>query len=104
MHQYFDDQSAGFGPQVTPGAGNRCDAAIAWCKQHGLLLRIGEYGFPDNAAGHKEAKTMLDKLVASGVAVGAAYWASGPWWGNDWNIVGPGKSNGQLNTLRQYMG
>lgn len=103
VHQYFDGNSSGTSSQVTAGAANRVDSFIAWAEKVGVDFFLGEWAFPDNADGHREAEAMLRKLTASKRCVGAAYWAGGPWWPSDWNIVAPGKGNGQLATLKKFM-
>lgn len=103
MHQYFDGNSSGTSGEVAPDAATRLDAAIAWCKQNGQKMFLGEFAFADTPAGHTAATTVLTKLRDSGVCEGAAYWAAGPWWPADWNIIGPGKGNGQLTTLKKFM-
>lgn len=104
VHQYFDTDSSGTKNVVVEGAATRVNAITAWAKARGVQLYLGEWAFPDTPEGHREAHAMLRTMADSGVWIGAAYWASGPWWKKtDWNIVGPGSGNGQLNTIRKFM-
>jgi endoglucanase len=101
-HQYLDRSSSGTSPVAHPGSGDRVVDACAWAVERGERFFIGEWAFSSSKEGAKEAVRFLGNLAAYNGkgCLGSAYWASGPWWKPDWNIVGPGMANGQLDVLR----
>jgi endoglucanase len=105
-HQYLDRSSSGTSPVAHPGSGDRVSEACAWAAGRGERFFIGEWAFSSSKEGAVEAMRFLSNLDAhrGKGCLGSAYWASGPWWKPDWNIVGPGMANGQLGILRAVRG
>jgi len=91
MHQYLDSDGSGTSPTCvssTIGA-ERVRAATDWLKQNNLKGFLGEIGAGSNQVCIDAIKSALCAMQASGVWIGAAYWAAGPWWGDYFQSIEP---------------
>ncbi|KAF7294516.1 CBM1 domain-containing protein [Mycena kentingensis (nom. inval.)] len=86
MHQYLDSDGSGTNPTCvssTIGA-ERLAAATAWLKQTGFKGFLGEIGAGSNSACISAVQGAMCAMQQSGVWLGAAFWAAGPWWPADY--------------------
>ncbi|KAJ7285037.1 endoglucanase [Mycena rebaudengoi] len=91
MHQYLDSDGSGTSATCvssTIGA-ERLAAATAWLKANNLKGFLGEIGAGSNAACISAISGALCSMQQSGVWIGAAYWAAGPWWGTYFQSIEP---------------
>ncbi|KAF8071917.1 endoglucanase [Lyophyllum atratum] len=91
MHQYLDSDSSGTSATCvssTIGA-ERLAAATAWLKANNLKGFLGEIGAGSNAQCISAVKGALCSMQQSGVWIGAAWWAAGPWWGTYFQSIEP---------------
>ena len=87
-HLYLDDGSSGaYSKPITgtfdPMIGvNRAKPFVEWLKRNKKRGQLGEFGVPDN---DPRWLTAMDNLLSymHTQCVPVAYWAAGPWWGND---------------------
>ena len=93
VHQYLDDDNSGTSPQcVSPTIGSeRVAAFTGWLHENDLRGFLGEFAGADN----RQCLRALDDLLGyldlnDDVWLGWAYWAAGPWWGDDIYEVEPG--------------
>jgi endoglucanase len=84
LHSYLDPDDTGTYREPvkssTIGA-ERLAGAIAWSRQSGVRLFLGETGAPPDAVGLAAFRTMLTEISANpGVFWGVAVWGAGAWW------------------------
>ncbi|WPO99712.1 glycoside hydrolase family 5 protein [Pseudomonas sp. HR96] len=109
-HLYLDDGSSGayanpitgtFDPMIGV---NRAKPFVEWLKRNKLRGQLGEFGVPDN---DPRWLTAMDNLLSylHDNCVPLAYWAAGPWWGNDPLAIEPinGVSRPQWPTLSKWI-
>lgn len=84
MHQYLDSDSSGTSPTCVSSTIGRERLAVAteWLRRNNLKGYLGEIGAGSNAACIEAVKGALCSMQQSGVWLGLAWWAAGPWWGN----------------------
>jgi len=84
MHQYLDSDSSGTsGTCVSSTVGaERLQVATDWLKSKGLQGYLGEMGAGSNSQCITAIQGALCTMQTSGVWIGFAWWAAGPWWGN----------------------
>ena len=84
VHLYLDPDSTGTYRQPVPNAligHQRLAGAIAWSKQSGVKLFLGETGSPPDATGLAALKGVLDDVATNpDVFWGVCLWGAGPWW------------------------
>jgi len=84
VHNYFDSDGSGGGTDCVNSTigSTRMTAVVAWARQNGKKIWVGEIGTP-NTSTCKAAVTdfLTYATVNSDVLVGWAWWAAGPWWG-----------------------
>jgi aryl-phospho-beta-D-glucosidase BglC (GH1 family) len=87
-HQYFDADRSGKYAASYDAAGAHPDVGVElvrpfvdWLRSRQARGFLGEYGAPD---GDSRWLTVLERLLAylDANAIGSAYWAGGPWWGD----------------------
>ena len=90
MHNYLDPGESGQyqHPIASPGVGaQQLAPAIAWARQTGNRLFVGETGTPGDPT---SLAALRDELVAVADAPdvfwGLAMWGAGPWWPVDYNL------------------
>ena len=88
LHSYLDPDDTGTYREPvkssTIGA-ERLEGAIAWSRQRGVRLFLGETGAPPDATGLAAFRTMLGEISASpDVFWGVAVWGAGAWWKPDY--------------------
>ncbi|RXW25592.1 hypothetical protein EST38_g213 [Candolleomyces aberdarensis] len=91
MHQYLDQDGSGTSPTCvssTIGA-ERLAAATDWLKRNNLKGFLGEIGAGSNANCISAVRGALCSLQTSGVWIGVAWWAAGPWWGDYFQSIEP---------------
>jgi endoglucanase len=84
LHSYLDPDGTGTYRQpvasTTIGA-ERLAGAIAWSRQSGIRLFLGETGAPPDTMGLAALQTTLDEIAsAPDVFWGVAMWGGGAWW------------------------
>ncbi|KAG8823604.1 hypothetical protein FRC17_009289 [Serendipita sp. 399] len=91
MHQYFDTDGSGTNATcVSPTVGvERLTATTNWLKANGMKALLGEVGTGSNDGCITAVRDALCYMQQSGVWVGAAWWAAGPWWGNYFQSIEP---------------
>ncbi|RDB26262.1 Endoglucanase gh5-1 [Hypsizygus marmoreus] len=91
MHQYLDSDGSGTsGTCVSSTIGaERLAAATAWLKANNLKGFLGEIGTGSNDACIAAVKGALCAMQQSGVWIGVAWWAAGPWWGTYFQSIEP---------------
>lgn len=118
-HCYFDKDMSGAYKNSYDADGTTPDTGIEhvrpfveWCREKGVRGFVGEYGVPDNDT---RWLVVMDRFLAYLKAnkISSAYWAAGPWWGDYFLSIEPGKSTAtpstpvdrpQMLILRQYPG
>ncbi|KAF9048640.1 glycoside hydrolase superfamily [Panaeolus papilionaceus] len=91
MHQYLDSDSSGTSPTCVSSTIGRERLAVAteWLRRNNLKGYLGEIGAGSNAACIEAVKGALCSMQQSGVWLGLAWWAAGPWWGNYFQSIEP---------------
>ncbi|KAF9468040.1 endoglucanase [Collybia nuda] len=91
MHQYLDSDGSGTsGTCVSSTIGaERLAVATAWLKANNLKGFLGEIGAGSNANCIAAVKGALCSMQQSGVWLGFAWWAAGPWWGTYFQSMEP---------------
>ena len=84
LHSYLDPDGTGTYRQpvasTTIGA-ERLAGAIAWSRQSGIRLFLGETGAPPDTMGLTALQTMFNEIAsAPDVFWGVAMWGGGAWW------------------------
>ena len=108
VHQYQDTDSSGTSDQCvseTIGAERLADFT-AWLKKHKQKGFLGEFAGGKNSTCLKGLDNMLSHLDDNkDVWLGWAYWAAGPWWGEDIFTLEPkaGADRPQMTTLLKHM-
>jgi endoglucanase len=89
LHQYLDGDSSGTHNTCTSGAGDaRLRAFTAWARSHGAKAVLGEFGSARDETCLRELDNLLTFMDANrDVWIGWAYWAGGPWWGDDYPMT-----------------
>lgn len=91
LHQYFDADYSGSSAtcQSAPGTGaNQLQGVTQWLRTHGYQGFLAELAGADNTACHNAVESALSYLEAnSDVWLGWAWWAAGPWWGDDYILT-----------------
>lgn len=111
VHQYLDSDSSGRSGACIPGAGaRRLRPFTAWAQTHGKRGLLGEIGVGRNEACRGELVSALRHTQANAdVWLGWAYWAGGPWWGEDYEFsiepqaLDEGPPRPQLEYLRPFL-
>jgi endoglucanase len=84
VHSYLDPDGSGTyrKPVASATIGvERLAGAIAWSRQSGVRLFLGETGAPPDAPGVAALTAMLGSIAAApDVFWGVALWGAGPWW------------------------
>jgi endoglucanase len=84
VHLYLDPDSTGTYRQPVTNADigrERLAGAIAWSRQSGIKLFLGETGAPPDSMGMSALHVVLSQVVAApDVFWGIALWGAGPWW------------------------
>jgi endoglucanase len=84
LHLYLDPDSTGTYRQPVANAGigrQRLSGAIAWSRQNGVKLFLGETGAPSDSLGLSALQGVLTEVAAApDVFWGIALWGAGPWW------------------------
>lgn len=109
VHVYFDrDGSGSWSPRdqtVAVDQGEKMMAGVvAWAKEHGVHLIIGEHGGPDDNPAYMAAfERFVGWCVANGVPL--QYWGAGSWWPRtDHNALQySGGFKPQLDTLKKFI-
>lgn len=105
-HQYLDSNSAGHSEQcVGPDeAVARLQPFTAWLKQTGHRGFLGELGASPAPACVASLEAMLDHIDANSEYIGWTYWASGPWWPDDYPFLvrNDGGAYPQLDRLKDH--
>jgi Ca2+-binding RTX toxin-like protein len=110
-HVYFDHDGSGTyrgtydqeGAYPTVGV-DRVQPFLDWLDQNGVKGFIGEYAVPnDDPRWLDVLNTFVTALEANGLA--SAYWAGGPWWGDDKLAIEPhnGVNTAQMDVLEQHL-
>lgn len=88
VHQYLDRDSSGTNNACTPNAGSRrLEPFTQWARANRRRGFLGEFAAGRNDACSRELAALLDHLQANrDVWLGGAYWAGGPWWGEDYEF------------------
>ncbi|KAK7033176.1 OPT oligopeptide transporter protein-domain-containing protein [Favolaschia claudopus] len=91
MHQYLDSDGSGTSATcVSSTIGvERISNATAWLKSNNLKGFLGEIGAGNNAACISAVSGALCSMQQSGVWIGAAWWAAGPWWDTYFQSIEP---------------
>jgi endoglucanase len=91
MHQYLDSDGSGTnGTCVSSTIGSqRVLAATQWLQSNGFKGFLGEFGAGSNSVCVSAVQGMLCDMQASGVWLGALFWAAGPWWGTYFQSIEP---------------
>jgi len=88
VHSYLDPDHTGTYRQPVASATvgvERLAGAIAWSRQSGVRLFLGETGAPPDAMGVTALTTMLRTIAAApDVFWGVALWGAGSWWKPDY--------------------
>ncbi len=88
VHLYLDPDSTGTyrHPVANAAIGReRLSGAIAWSRQSGIKLFLGETGAPPDSLGLSALQGVLDEVAAApDVFWGIALWGAGPWWKPDY--------------------
>jgi endoglucanase len=88
VHLYLDPNSTGTYRQPVARAEigrQRLAGAIAWSRQSGVKLFLGETGAPPTSLGLSALQGVLsDVAAAPDVFWGIALWGAGPWWKRDY--------------------
>jgi endoglucanase len=88
VHLYLDPNSTGTYRQPVASAEigrQRLAGAIAWSRQSGVKLFLGETGAPPTSLGLSALQGVLsDVAAAPDVFWGIALWGAGPWWKPDY--------------------
>ncbi|KAF9532516.1 endoglucanase [Crepidotus variabilis] len=91
MHQYLDSDSSGTNANCvssTVGA-ERLQVATEWLKANNLKGFLGEMGAGSNSQCIEAIKGAICTMQTSGVWIGFAWWAAGPWWGTYFQSIEP---------------
>jgi endoglucanase len=84
VHLYLDPDSTGTyrKPVASADIGRqRLSGAIAWSRQSGIKLFLGETGAPPGSLGLSALNVVLNEVAAApDVFWGIALWGAGPWW------------------------
>jgi endoglucanase len=90
LHLYMDQDSTGTYRKPTVSAqigAQRLAGAIAWSKQSGIPIFLGETNAPATPTGLAALQAVFDEVNASpGVFWGVALWGAGPWWKPDYPL------------------
>ncbi|WP_419759686.1 glycoside hydrolase family 5 protein [Acidisoma sp.] len=88
LHLYLDPDSSGTYRQPIANAEvgrQRLSGAIAWSRQSGIKLFLGETGAPPDSMGMSALHVVLSEVAtAPDVFWGIALWGAGPWWPTDY--------------------
>lgn len=107
VHQYLDGNSSGTHREVVAGAGSmRLAAFTNWARKNQKRAVLGEFGWADNPAAHKEGDALVAYMAANkDVWLGWTYWAGGPWWGEYMFSIEPnnGIDRPQMDILSKYL-
>ena len=108
VHQYLDEDSSGTAPECvseTIGA-ERLDFFTKWLKTNGARGFLGEFAGGRNPTCMAAVDNMLTYLDAhEDVWLGWAWWAAGPWWGDDMYTLEPeaGRRRAYLDILGAHI-
>jgi endoglucanase len=84
LHLYLDPDNTGTYRQPVPNAEigrARLSGAIAWSRQSGIKLFLGETGAPPDSLGMSALHVVLGEVAAApDVFWGIALWGAGAWW------------------------
>ena len=86
VHQYLDGNSSGQSPEVvSPTIGReRLAGFVKWCRKTKRRAFLGEFAAPATPEGRAALGEMLRSMEADrDVWLGFAWWAAGPWWGDN---------------------
>jgi endoglucanase len=105
LHQYLDQGYSGTVAEClsswNPSA--LLDATTNWMRQSKARAFIGEFGFGPSDNCLRNGDSFLNYLEAnSDVYVGWTYWSAGPWWGDYFTNVEPGKNRPQMAILKKH--
>jgi endoglucanase len=110
VHQYLDSDSSGRAGVCVPGSGAaRLRPFTNWAREHGRQGLLGEFGVGRNPGCREELRELLRHVHDHpGVWLGWAYWAGGPWWGEDYEFsLEPSENGGgdrdQMEYLRPFL-
>lgn len=90
VHQYLDGDSSGTSAQcVSSTIGSRRIRAVTnWMRATGHRAFLGEFGAGDNQVCRAALTDLVDSVERNkDVWLGWAYWASGPWWPEDYPLL-----------------
>jgi endoglucanase len=109
VHQYLDENSSGGGPECVSSTigSERLAAFTEWLRSHGYQGMLGEIAAPDTATCEAAVGDALDYLEANDdVWVGWLWWAGGPWWSSDYQLLlspRDGEDQPQLEWLTPHL-
>ncbi len=90
LHLYMDPDTTGTYRKPTVSAqigAQRLAGAIAWSKQSGIPIFLGETNAPATPTGLAALQAVFDQVNANpGVFWGVALWGAGPWWKPDYPL------------------
>lgn len=108
VHQYLDADSSGTSEVcVSENIGSdRLHGFTQWARAQGVQAFLGEFSGGENARCLAALDDMLTYMDDHGdVWLGWAYWAAGPWWGEDNPSLEPldGQDRAQMAVLQRHM-
>ncbi len=107
-HNYFNSNASASDTCTSGTIGvERLTNFTNWLKSHNVKGFLGEFSGSSTASNCQAAVTnMLQHIQAnSSVYLGWAWWAGGPWWGNNWATLEPSGStdNPKMAWLTPYL-
>lgn len=104
VHQYLDAGSRGSSGLCEHGSAGRVDAVLAWARQTGARLFVGELAAGPGATCRSEYRNMIAELETSGVVEGWAAWGGGAWFEpNDPFSLPPTAAGEHLEHLEPFL-
>lgn len=109
MHQYLDADSSGTHREcVSPEkARRRLSAATKWLRANHFKGFLGEFGAANNEECQAALASLLTTMQRNGDDwEGWTYWAGGPWWGDYFMSIQPGKDGEkkpQMAVLERFL-
>jgi endoglucanase len=108
VHQYLDgDFSGTHNTCIDPGrVAGIMAPVIAWARQNGQQLFLGEFGAPPSEACLAALDALLAQTADTVIWRGWTYWAAGAWWGSGYSMsIQPrqGQDAAQVDVLRKYL-
>jgi len=107
VHSYLDSDGSGTHAECvnTTIGSSRMSRFTSWCRENRFKAFLGEFAGSTDSTCHAAVVDALDFMAKNAdVWEGFTWWAAGPWWAHDWNIIEPfnGQDAPQTGWLQAY--